>query len=156
MREPLGGTDHRQIWWLPTYLAELLERMAPILESWIQLKLKLTATSGVVGPIGLTLRGASGTTPYGEPIPTGPRGIEDPAEARRRANDAFSRFQRALEQGTPAVESFRSLILPALDLASRPAPTGSSGIGAACPRLHRTAHRRTQCPGGAQSGRRRD
>ena len=65
------------------------------------------------------MRGASGTTPYGEPIPTGPRGIEDPAEAHRRANDAFSRFQRALEQGTPAVESFRSLILPALDLLRR-------------------------------------
>ena len=37
MREPLGGTDHRQIWWLPTYLAELLERMTSDLESWIQL-----------------------------------------------------------------------------------------------------------------------
>jgi tetratricopeptide (TPR) repeat protein len=110
-RESLVSRCHRQIWWVPTYLAELLEKTAPDLESWIQLKLRLT----LVAP---ARRGG----PWDSAVPMAVQAMKesptlatDPLEARRNAQDVLRRFRRAVGQGTPPIEAIRSLVWPAAE-----------------------------------------
>jgi len=110
-RELLMSPSHRQIWWVPTYLAELLEKIAPDLESWIQLKLHLAM---VGSPRQVELSGPTAAAALQPTLESAPFAA-DPVEARRSAEDALRRFRRAVEQGTPPSEGIRSLVRPAVD-----------------------------------------
>jgi tetratricopeptide (TPR) repeat protein len=108
-RELLAGANHRQIWWVPTYLAERLEKMAPDLESWIQLKLRLTEVT------------PKGTVTLSESLiaeramADRMHALPDPVAARGAAEEALRRLRRSVEQGDDPSEGIRSLVQPAID-----------------------------------------
>jgi tetratricopeptide (TPR) repeat protein len=108
-RELLASTNHRQIWWVPTYLAELLEKIAPDLESWIQLKLRLTDVSSK--PALARAKSFSQARPIGNSMDA----LPDPVAARQAAEEALRRLGRSVEQGDDPSEGIRSLVQPAID-----------------------------------------
>jgi tetratricopeptide (TPR) repeat protein len=110
-RELLASSSHRQIWWVPIYLAELLEQRAPDLESWIQLKLRLTVAGSAVDHLTVQLQPEASAVDLSFTV--------DPAQARLQAQDAFRRFQRAVAQGMPPGDGITSLMRPAIDLLRR-------------------------------------
>jgi tetratricopeptide (TPR) repeat protein len=110
-RELLASPSHRQIWWVPIYLAELLEQRAPDLESWIQLKLRLTVAGSAVDHLTVQLQPEASAVDLSFTV--------DPAQARLQAQDAFRRFQRAVAQGMPPGDGITSLMRPAIDLLRR-------------------------------------
>jgi tetratricopeptide (TPR) repeat protein len=100
-REALGKVPHRQIWWLPSYVADALIRTVPDLESWFTLRLQiedqvphLSTPQGLIEPIGL--RSA------------------DPAEAARRARELITRFDQAVAKERNPIDAVQKLGLPAL------------------------------------------
>lgn len=111
-RESLVSPRHRQIWWVPTYLAELLEKAAPDLESWIQLKLRLSVAGAGTRVVPHTDFAAPMAAPA---MQVSPILATDPLEARRNAQDVLRRFQRAVEQGTSPIEAIHSLVRPAAE-----------------------------------------
>lgn len=112
-RESLVSPGHRQIWWVPAYLAELLEKAAPDLESWIQLKLRLTVAGPGTRVFSFMDFFAARLAP--QVMQEAPTVSTDPLEARRSAQDVLRRFQRAVEQGTSPVEAIHSLVRPAVE-----------------------------------------
>jgi tetratricopeptide (TPR) repeat protein len=100
-REALGKVPHRQIWWLPSYVADALIRTVPDLESWFTLRLQieeqipqLTTPKGLIEPIGLR--------------------SPDPAEAARRARELITRFDQAIAKERNPIDAVQKLGLPAL------------------------------------------
>jgi len=100
-REALGKLPHRQIWWLPSYVADALIRTVPDLESWFTLRLQieeqvphLSTPKGLIEPIGL--RSA------------------DPLEAARRARELITRFDQAVAKERSPIDAVQKLGLPAL------------------------------------------
>jgi tetratricopeptide (TPR) repeat protein len=115
-RELLATTGQHQIWWMPGYLASILERIAPDLTSWILLKLKLTTTAAELGLPGQLPPGMTERRKLSGALSDGLRSAADPVDVRRRARDAMSRFKRALGQGIASREAFDSLMVPAIAL----------------------------------------
>lgn len=100
-RERLAQKGHRQIWWMPPHLATEMERVTPDLASWFLVKLRLDEQSYEV------LEDAPREEDGGQ------EETQDPTEARRRADDAFQRFERALGQGASVDGLLGTLIGPA-------------------------------------------
>jgi hypothetical protein len=97
----------------------LFEKIAPDLESWIQLKLRLTVAGSAVVPIAPGAVDGSMAQPRAEAISAGLESAADPTQARVQAEDALRRFQRAVEQGSSPMEGISSLVQPAIDLLRR-------------------------------------
>lgn len=100
-REALGKVPHRQIWWLPSYVADALIRTVPDLESWFTLRLQvqeqipyLATPKGLIEPVGLR--------------------STDPKEAARRAQDLLTRFEQAVAKERSPIDAVQKLGLPAL------------------------------------------
>jgi tetratricopeptide (TPR) repeat protein len=100
-REALGKLPHRQIWWLPSYVADALIRTVPDLESWFTIRLQveeqipyLATPKGLIEPVGLR--------------------STDPKEAARRAQELLARFEQAVARERSPIDAVQKLGLPAL------------------------------------------
>ena len=97
-REAFAAAKVPQVWWLPSHFVGLFLRVAPDLDSWFDLKLRVTELRQ--GPVG------SGWLE--------PRLGKDPEEARRQAGSLFARAEQAARSGDPWLAVWRELVSPGL------------------------------------------
>ena len=117
-RENLTPPALRQIWWMPPSFAEQFIRAVPDLNSWFLVRLHLTETSRD------PRQSQEAVEPFEkvqeEQIPI-PEVIDDPrrppalniGDARKRAQDLVTRFERGLEAGVTATELRNNFAIPA-------------------------------------------
>jgi len=97
-REAFAAAKVPQVWWLPSHFVGLFLRVAPDLDSWFDLKLRVTELRQ--GPVG------SGWLE--------PRLGKEPEEARRQAGSLFARAEQAARSGDPWLAVWRELVSPGL------------------------------------------
>ena len=97
-REAFAAAKVPQVWWLPSHFVGLFLRVAPDLDSWFDLKLRVTELRR--GPVG---------SEWLEP-----RLGKEPEEARRQAGSLFARAEQAARSGEPWLAVWRELVSPGL------------------------------------------
>ena len=97
-REAFAAAKVPQVWWLPSHFVGLFLRVAPDLDSWFDLKLRVTELRQ--GPVG---------SEWLEP-----RLGKEPEEARRQAGSLFARAEQAARSGDPWLAVWRELVSPGL------------------------------------------